>query len=118
MATLVVSLVSRHPDRYRAVVARLFDAIEDELAQSFDSDVTAEDRAAFARARNRFRNAWNAGELPPSAASRLRKRLISDSRKARFGHPDVRALTEFLNELSTSRTLPAPVRTSPAAHSA
>jgi hypothetical protein len=108
MATLVVSLVSRHPDRYRSVVGKLFDAFEDEIAQSFDSEVSAADRAAFARARERFRIAWNAGELPPSAADRLRRRLLADSRKGRFGASDVRSLTDFLDQLSTRRNAPAP----------
>lgn len=109
MATLVGSFVSRHPDRYRTVLAKVFDAIEDEISRGFGPDVTASDRAAFAEARERFRRAWAAGELPPSAADRLRRRLISDSRKSRFGRAEIKALTDFLNDLAAGRGRNAPV---------
>ena len=101
MTTLIGSLVSRHPDRFRPVLAKLFDALEDGLVQDFGPDVTPADRAAFAAARERFRREWTAGRLPASSADRLRRRLISDSRKGRFGAADVRSLTKFLNDLAS-----------------
>lgn len=101
MVTLIGSLVSRHPDRYRVVLAKVFDTLEDGLVQGFGPDVSAADRAAFAVARARFRRAWTAGALPASAADRLRRRLISDSGKSRFGPAEVRSLTNFLNELAS-----------------
>ena len=103
MATLIGSLVSRHPDRYRPLLAKAFDAIEDELARDFEPDVSAADRADFAEARERFRRAWNAGKLPPSAADSLRRRVIADSRRSRFGRGEVRALTDFLNHLAAEK---------------
>jgi hypothetical protein len=108
MATIIGSLVSRHPDRFRTLLASAFDAIEDELGRGFGPDVTAADRAEFAAARHRFRKAWVAGELPPSAADRLRRRLIADSRKSPLGRSDVRALSDFLNRMAAeSRRPPA-----------
>ncbi len=101
MATLIGSLVSRHPDSFRPVLAKLFDTLEDGLAQDFGPDVTAADRAAFAGARDHFRREWTASRLPASAADRLRRRLISDSRKGRFGAAEVRSLTNFLNNLAS-----------------
>ncbi|MGH9443647.1 MAG: hypothetical protein ACRD16_15390 [Thermoanaerobaculia bacterium] len=101
MATLIGSFVSRHPDRYRSLLATVFDSLEDELAKSFAPDVTAADRAAFASARERFRLAWAAGRLPATAADRLRRRLLSAARKGRLAASDVRSLTTFLNGLAS-----------------
>ena len=101
MATVVGSLVSRHPEQYRAVLLKAFDALEDGLTDSFAADVSPADRAAFAGARERFRREWIAGRIPASAADRLRRRLIADSRKGRLGPEDVRSLTRFLDGLAS-----------------
>ena len=102
MAVLAVSVVSRHPGRYRPVLGKLFDALEEEIAQEFGSDVTPADRAAFASARDRFRSGWAEGRVPASAADGLRRRLISDARKSRLDRAEARALTDYLNRLAAT----------------
>ena len=101
IATVVGSLVSRHPEQFRAVLLKAFDTLEDGLADSFAADVTPADRAAFSAARERFRRGWLSGGIPASAADRLRRRLITDSRKGRLGPEDVRSLTKFLDGLAS-----------------
>ena len=111
MATVVGSLVSRHPDRFRTVLASAFDALEDELAKGFGPDVTPADRARFAAARARLRAEWIAGKLPADAGDRLRRRLVAESRKSPIRASDVRSLTDFLERLASEPRRPAAART-------
>jgi hypothetical protein len=118
MATMIGFVATRYPDRFRNIHVKVFDAMEDEIARNFGPGVSAADRSAFAEARGRFRRAWTASEIPPSAADRLRRRLIADTRKSRMEGADVRSLTDFLKGLTASRSRSAPSRPIPAGRAA
>jgi hypothetical protein len=95
--------VASRPDRFRPVHAAVFDSLEAEVEQTFGDSVTPVQRRLFEGSYERFRSAWVAGKIPPSAARECRRRLFQELRKQTLDEDDVRSLREFFDRLVSPR---------------
>lgn len=106
-AAIVGSAVSSHPERFRAVLASVFDYVAKDILSHADSSVTAADRREFGEAYSRFRSAWLAGRIDSRGFGQLRRRLMSEMQKEHFRHEDLGSLVRFFEDLASG---PAPAR--------
>lgn len=101
VGTIGISYLSSRPSRLRTLMSSLFDTLESEVEKNFSASVTPAERSEFEAARKGVRQAFLSGRMKSARVDELRRRLLSESRRGVLESRDVRALTQFLNSLSS-----------------